>query len=72
MGIDPATFLKDLKTVNTQLNATHSLMLTLQNGFEPPPDPDKPGLLAQLALINASLTAIQNISTNLTNLINGE
>jgi hypothetical protein len=71
MPIDPATFLKDLKTVNSQLNTTKALMTTLQNGFEPPPDPDKPGLLAQLALIDQSLAAIQAISTNLENLING-
>ncbi len=71
MPIDPATFLKDLKTVNGQLGTTKALMTTLQNGFEPPPDPDKPGLLAQLALIDAAISSIQAFCTNLTNLING-
>jgi hypothetical protein len=71
MPIDPATFLKDLKIANSQLGTTNNLMTTLQNGFEPPPDPDKPGLLAQLNQINATLASIQAISTNLINLING-
>jgi hypothetical protein len=58
MGIDSKTFLKDLKTINGQLTTIITTMNSLVSGFEPPPDPDKPGLLAQLNLITTSLATI--------------
>jgi len=64
------TFLADLKTANSQLTTVKTEMTAMQTGFEPPPDPDKPGLLAQLNQINATAASITSIANALIASIN--
>jgi hypothetical protein len=70
MPIDPAEFLKELQAINTQLTAVNSNMNKLNSGFEPPPDPDKPGLLAQLNTIKTSCASITTTANTLIAKIN--